>query len=634
MKHAFTTIRIVAALAVIAAALVVGTKAYAFEARDQGNGEVLVEWQRQPDALSYRVERTAAGLPTYMFDVGDHTNFMDVAGLAPSYNYRLLARGADGVERDLGSIQYSSPPELLATVAAVAGLRPQLRSALGTNLAGVSDSSSELPFVDVMKSSTAWISGDTGGRWDNGQPLYLDDNGWPRSLAPGQIARKLMLREIGGNYPAGQYLVRYKGQGTVNFQGATLVSQQPGQLIIQMNPGNEGFYLEIAATNPDDHIRDIEVIMPGGVCEGNLYAYAPSADSCGGARFLSFADYSNAIIFYPVFADRLRSYSVLRFMDWMATNGSNVTSWAQHTPSTYHTWGGPNGVPPEIMIALANRIGAHPWFNMPHQTDDSYPLELAELAKARLAPTLGVYVEYSNEVWNAMFAQYAHAVNGGAQVGLDNMQYYAVRADSMAKIFKNSLGASRVVGVYGAQTANTWTALHGLDYLVSVHGNPDAIDAIAIAPYFAVMPDPTQADQVAGMGLNAFFDYVRTQLIPATATDMPTYSGIANRYRLRLITYEGGQHMVGVLGAQNNDALSALFDAFNRDPRIDALYSTYLSEWKQAAGQLFVHFNDVGIFSKWGRWGSLEYVGQPRADAPKFDALQTFIEQNPLWWSQ
>ena len=47
-----------------------------------------------------------------------------------------------------------------------------------------------------------------------------------------------------------------------------------------------------------------------------------------------------------------------------------------------------------------------------------------------------------------------------------------------------------------------------------------------------------------------------------------------------------------------------------------------------------VHFNDVSRYTKWGRWGALEYVAQPRPDSPKFDAIQTFIEQNPVWWSQ
>ena len=59
--------------------------------------------------------------------------------------------------------------------------------------------------------------------WDNQQPLDVDQNGWVRSLAPGQIASSLMLRGF-SNYPAGQYLVRYKGEGTLAFSFPILQS--------------------------------------------------------------------------------------------------------------------------------------------------------------------------------------------------------------------------------------------------------------------------------------------------------------------------------------------------------------------------------------------------------------------------
>jgi hypothetical protein len=149
-----------------------------------------------------------------------------------------------------------------------------------------------------------------------------------------------------------------------------------------------------------------------------------------------------------------------------------------------------------------------------------------------------------------------------------------------------------------------------------------------------VMPDPTAAPKFTTMTLDTFNDYVQKEVLPAVERDMEKYVALAKRYQLHLVAYEGGQHMVGILGAQNDDRLSALFDAFNRDPRIKSLYLDYLGRWKQAGGELFVHFTDVGRYSKWGRWGALEYIDQPRSRAPKFDALQSFIEQTPVWWRQ
>jgi hypothetical protein len=514
-----------------------------------------------------------------------------------------------------------------------------LRSPIGTNLNGLSYWTTQLPFVDVMKSSSAWISGDSSA-WDNGKALDLDANGWIRSLAPGQIGRRLMFREIGDRYPAGQYLVRYRGEGTMKFGfAAKVVSEKPGEMVIQVTPISAGVYLTIEQTNPANYLRDIEITMPGGICEGKPFTHVASAQDCSSDRpYLSFADHHRTILFYPVFADRLRAYSVLRFMDWMATNNSPVRTWSERTPVSYSTWATTSGAPIEVMIALANLVGAHPWFNIPHQADDAYAESLAQLIKARLDPNLRVYVEHSNEVWNSIFKQYAYVRDQAATQTppLDNIQYHALRSRTIGQTFKAVLGESRVVAVLGAQAASRWTAAHGLEYLKNRTGPYGSlgIDAVGIAPYFGVVADPTAAAKYTAMKLDEFFAFVRTSVLPATASQAAMYRKLANEFGLSLIAYEGGQHMVGYRGAENDAVLNELFDSFNRDQRIKGLYLDYLNGWKQAGGELFVHFNDVGRYAKSGRWGALEYVAQARETAPKFDAIQGFIEKNPVWWSQ
>ena len=156
---------------------------------------------------------------------------------------------------------------------------------------------------------------------------------------------------------------------------------------------------------------------------------------------------------------------------------------------------------------------------------------------------------------------------------------------------------------------------------------------MAIAPYFGVSPTSAEAGQFTAMTLDAFIDHVRTKVFPREATHMRNHRTLAGKYGLRLLAYEGGQHMVGVGPSQDNRALNALFDAFNRDPRIKQLYLEYLAIWKREGGELFVHFNDISRYTKSGRWGALEYVAQPRVESPKFDALMTFIELNAVWWT-
>jgi hypothetical protein len=149
MKNPF-----VLSVAVLLALLSVpATGAAALTARDQGNGEVLLEWSAEPNAVSYRVERTALGLPAVSLEAGSARNVMDIAGIAASYQYRLLARAANGSERLVGGITYRAPAAVIARADQAAGRAPQLRSALGTNLHVIAYYSPQTPFVDAMTSA-------------------------------------------------------------------------------------------------------------------------------------------------------------------------------------------------------------------------------------------------------------------------------------------------------------------------------------------------------------------------------------------------------------------------------------------------------------------------------------------------
>jgi hypothetical protein len=62
------------------------------------------------------------------------------------------------------------------------------------------------------------------------------------------------------------------------------------------------------------------------------------------------------------------------------------------------------------------------------------------------------------------------------------------------------------------------------------------------------------------------------------------------------------------------------------------LYGRYLAGWKAAGGRLFCHWNSIETYSEWGSWGLVEFVDQPRSEAPKLDALLDFAEGEPRWW--
>ena len=109
-------------------------------------------------------------------------------------------------------------------------------------------------------------------------------------------------------------------------------------------------------------------------------------------------------------------------------------------------------------------------------------------------------------------------------------------------------------------------------------------------------------------------------------SNIDAYAELAQQEDLQLLAYEGGQHLVGVGSVVNNQAITDLFIAANRDPRMGEIYQDYLQEWFDRGGDLFVNFNDIGEPTKFGSWGALESVNQN--SSPKYDAIIDFIE-NP-----
>ncbi|MBI3271872.1 MAG: DJ-1/PfpI family protein [Planctomycetes bacterium] len=482
------------------------------------------------------------------------------------------------------------------------------RAPLGTNVSGLDDWSTEFSFLDCFKMSRRWISG-SRSTWDDQRPLDLDARGWVRSLRAGQIARTLMFWATGMRYPAGRYVVEYEGQGTLAYAGgATLVERAPGREVIQVDPARGGIGLFLTATTPSNYLRNIRVRMP---------VTAPAGE-----------------VFYPPFLDSIRNYRAIRFMNWMlGQNGNNYvqTTWADRPTLQDARWN-VKGAPVEVMCALANRLGVDAWFTIPHQADDDYVRNFAQLALQLLDPRLKAYVEYSNEVWNGQFPQARYAQARGLALNLSanpyeaQIRFHGRRSREIFGIFEAVFPKARLVRVLGSHVANRWTSDTALAYGdVAAH-----TDALAIAPYFGVQTGTSQDQaRVAAMSVDALFAELMNVSEPQTMDWVRQQLAVAQRYRLPLISYEGGQHLVGVNAAQNDPAINALFDQANRDARMGPLYTRYLTDWAAATGGgLFMHLTNCGGYGRYGRFGSLETLDQPRAQAPKFDALQRYLEES------
>jgi hypothetical protein len=500
------------------------------------------------------------------------------------------------------------------------------RPAIGTNLSSVNYYATQLPFVDIFKTAKEWHSGSSSA-WDDGRKVAIDQNGNVERLEAGQFARTLMLRGLGGNYPKGVYTLSFEGEGELNVAFAARVLERQGKTWkLEVGNSDDGILLEIRATNPANPLRDFRLTMPGGICNGQPSQLVAQASQCVNSNFLEFAK-NKDVLFNPTFLQRTAPYSALRMMDWAETNNSKQTN--TRPKPTDASWG-IHGVPLEVMIELANTLHKDLWLTIPHQSSQALMLEMAQTTARLLKPNLRVYLEHSNEVWNGQFQQHQYAVRQGRSANLANndfeaaLLYHAERTRAIGQLWRGMLG-NRLIVVLAGQAANPWTLERPLEFLQQKYGATQ-INAIAIAPYMTLVPNPEQAPELETMTFEKLFAKVNREALPESLRWMRQNAEVAKKFGVQLLAYEAGQHLVGVQGAENREKLTNLFIAFNRDPRIGALYLEYLRGWQSVSSGVMMHFTDITRASKFGAWGALEHLYQSRATAPKYDAILRFLE--------
>jgi hypothetical protein len=362
---------------------------------------------------------------------------------------------------------------------------PNSSALVGINLSTVADWSTSTPFLDAFKTARPWLTQclpnepDCLHPWNTEEEnkLDLDEQGWVKSLPLPAEREKYtrvatLLFQGVQHYPQGKYLVLYDGEGKLEYQWDAvqdLAASRSGRDVLDVTPSSNGIYLIITATDPQrngNYLRNIRVI--------------PAI----------YEDIYKAEVFNPEFLKKIRPFSALRFMDWLKTNNSVQKTWQDRAQVNQAFYTGAAGVPIEIMVELANRLNAHPWFNIPHQADDEYIEKFAQLVKDNIKPNLKVYVEYSNEVWNPQFQQF-HWVrdNGWLKNQKTPYQSYGIRTAQMCQIWKQvfSSNPSQIKCVMATQTANPWVAEQVLTcpaWTKSPCYQHD-IDLLAITGYFS-----------------------------------------------------------------------------------------------------------------------------------------------------
>lgn len=284
-------------------------------------------------------------------------------------------------------------------------------------------------FVDALKQA---------GPWTSTARLALDPDGNVAFLASGQSAQRLAYA-AGQAFPTGDYTLLFTGKAQIAIDGATVVASSAGRIVVHLEPSPvKSVRLRILATDSADPVRDVRLILPG---FEKTYSTQP---------------------FFPQFVASLSGCDMLRFATWSrATTLVTSRVWPLRPRVSRATQAAPEGVAPEYEIALANAVGADPWFVLPVGATNAYVYGVADLVHRFLDPRLRPTFEYGDRVWNPGTPEYAYAQMaarnfrlGGGAAG-PAVSWYSLRSTQVFAIVDRALGTDAPRVTHGLSVPGT-----------------------------------------------------------------------------------------------------------------------------------------------------------------------------------
>ena len=179
----------------------------------------------------------------------------------------------------------------------------------GMGLEGLSYWDKCRAFKDFMKTSDNQILTYpiTNTAWNTNlqNEMPTDTEGYPTvvpfNTSQGQQRARIVI-SAGGHLPIGEYLFLYDGVGQLYFRGnITTLSASQGRISIRVN-GTENLWIDIESSTQGNHLRNFRLIRPQ---DESTYLTQP---------------------FYQPFLEKICQFNPIRFMDWQATNVSNLVN--------------------------------------------------------------------------------------------------------------------------------------------------------------------------------------------------------------------------------------------------------------------------------------------------------------------
>jgi hypothetical protein len=498
---------------------------------------------------------------------------------------------------------------------------------IGANLDVLDDWSRSLTYIDLVRQARIWGSPNTP--WD-GNAAFDPITGWPIT----DFGMILITETLD---PSGTYLLNALGNAEVTVLG-----------------GSSQGYISNKTYDPLTNTLSALIIVPQSASQLMLSFTNTSGPGLqnisvlqNGYTLTSKSNISTLMLTH------LSRFSVIRFMDWTQTNSNEDVNWndstplywPQYTTPKYNPW----GTIPLIVNQLTSNVDI--WINIPFFASDDYILNVAQLMLNELKPSINIYVEYSNELWNFQFAQSTanlQAANNSVynqgdpyHFNYDNVsnaytwgfRRTAYRIKYVSDLFKTVFGQQnvgpwkRVRPILAGQAANAYIINTGLDYLNAIFGPPSTfIHGIAVAPYFNLAQYQTWSNLTVDQVLDGLDSSIQT-FLPEQGWSEQGQIGVhgvyAAWYELAVHSYEAGPDTAAGCGSCSLDAkINA-----TRDSRMTDLCLTFLNGWYQYGFQpLNWYLAGADAITEYGSWSLLEDMRQETL----IDTTTMFSSSSPV----
>ncbi len=486
---------------------------------------------------------------------------------------------------------------------------PQKEDVKKTNMIGYNPDAfsyygMEKPLVDVVKLADPW-------KTLSGEKPKIDANGWP--LEDAIILLWSGQQGMNGTYKLsflGQAVVTIKwGNGRITNQTYNAATNSTTANLTCDDAGESNMQLEFK--NTSGGIKNVKLIRPG---------------------------YTETETFTTPYKTALSKASVLRF-GFNNPVGNTEVNWSDRRLPTYFSQaveadGKKDATAWEFAIQLSNELKKDAWIMIPAKATDDYVVQLAKLWKDGLDPTLNLYVEYSNEVWNpdALFSEHrdnhdaavAEVSSGKSQLNYDGSTDEAVWgwrrvgkrikeiSDDFRSVFGDNLMGTRIRPILAAQEDTPIVGKEAITFIDTIYGSHHPVNYYLYGFGGAAYYNPDNDSD--NLTLDTLF---ATLLTPKLIKSFQTDTDWAATFGLHHIAYEGGPTL------DKTGHSEAVKKAAVKDPRMTTAMIAIHNAWTSNGGELLNYCCGNGDY----QWGFTDNINN--LDTPKFRVIDSLNQATP-----